>query len=582
MRLNHLQCTGEKTMRIPALLPAFMLAGVLVWGILSEAAYGAAAEQKSAAGSSMEEINAALEPQVSEDFYRTTYEVFVYSFCDSDGDGTGDLQGLLSRLDYINDGDPATAEDLGCTALWLMPVFPSPTYHKYDTVDYKDIDPEYGTLADMDELLEACHTRNIRVILDLAVNHTSSQHPWFQRAAEYLRSLPEGEEPSPAQCPETEYYHFSREGGDGFAQLPGSAWFYEARFWSEMPDLNLDCPAVRQELADVLRFWLERGVDGFRLDAVPYYYTDSREASVAFTGWLTETAKAIRPDAYLVAEAWTDQDSYAAFYRSGIDSMFDFAFANREGIIARVAEGSLDVSAWAEAMEAEESLYASLNPAYINAPFYTNHDMGRGAGYYNDKPLKRGEKRTAGAGGESASRTKLAEALNLLMTGNAFLYYGEELGMRGSGKDENKRAPMYWSEDPEAAGVCAGPPDMDEIEMKFGSWETQRQDPWSVYSYVRQAVRIRESLPVLARGKTRVLPSLSEGTSCGFLRSGDDLETVLVLVNAGTEETVLELPEEASAYRNLRAALLSADGEIRREENTVTLPAFGIAFFTAE
>ena len=181
-----------------------------------------------------------------ENFCRTTYEVFVYSFCDSDGDGIGDLPGLLSKLDYINDGDPTGGEDRGMTGLWLMPVFPSNTYHKYDVTDFVGIDPSYGTLEDMDALIAACHERGMTVILDLAVNHTSTAHPWFQEAARYLRSLPSGQAAVKEECPYVWYYQFAREQYEGYVPLPDSEWYYEARFWSEMPDLNLTTPEVRQ------------------------------------------------------------------------------------------------------------------------------------------------------------------------------------------------------------------------------------------------------------------------------------------------------------------------------------------------
>ena len=540
-------------------LPALLSAVLLFPGMPAAAGSAYPADEPAAVE---RDISAELVPQCIDDFYRTTYEVFVWSFCDSDGDGTGDLPGLISRLDYINDGDPATAEDLGCTALWLMPVFPSPTYHKYDVTDFREIDPVYGTAEDLDALLEACHERGMRVILDLPVNHTSSQHPWFRTAADYIRSLPEGAEPSAEECPEVDYYLFSRTFSDGYAQLPGTDWYYEARFWSEMPDLNLDSLSVREELKDTVNYWLDRGVDGFRLDAVTSYYTRDRQACIDFTGWLTETVKENHPEAYLVAEAWAAQNSYAKFYKSGIDSVFDFAFADREGWIARTAEGLKSPADWAEAMAQEEELYASLNPAYVNAPFYTNHDMARSAGYYP---------------GDDGSRTKLAEAMNLLMTGNVFVYYGEELGMKGSGKDENKRAPMAWSADPRAEGMCAGPPEMEEQELPWGSWEEQKDDPGSVYAYIRQAIRLRESIPSIARGKTRVLPELSGEHTCGFLRESAEWGDVLILVNAGEDEAALALTGEAAAYTEPAAVLLAKDGEIRIDGERISLPGFGIA-----
>ena len=544
---------------------------------------------------STENTQAQISSLTRDDFCRTTYEVFVYSFCDSDGDGIGDLPGLISKLDYINDGDPAGGEDLGMTGLWLMPVFPSNTYHKYDATDFVGIDPSYGTLEDMDALIAECHERGMTVILDLAVNHTSTAHPWFQEAAGYLRSLPPGRDAVKEECPYVWYYQFAREQYDGYVPLPDSEWYYEARFWSEMPDLNLTTGEVRQELKNVIDFWLDRGVDGFRLDAVTSYYTDNPEASIEFTRWLTRTAKEKNPSAYIVGEAWADQNTYAQFYRSGIDSLFDFAFAGRDGIIARTVNGAGDLRYFAEAMAQEEGLYASLNPSYVNAPFYSNHDMDRGVEYY--------------AGG-NAAKIKIAEALNLLMPGNAFIYYGEELGMKGAGRDENRRAPMHWSDDPHAAGMCAGPAGMDEIWMEHGSLEKQASDPDSIFSYVREAVRIRESLPAIARGKTVLIPELEEDRFVGFLRTGaaeqemadadgagdadgaedignagdagtgntGDTGDVLILINTGDTAVTRRLPDSVAEYTNLCAALYTGDRNSLINDREITVPAGGILF----
>ena len=153
--------------------------------------------------------------QTTDDNYRTFYEIFVYSFCDSDNDGIGDLKGIQSKLDYL--------EELGVSGIWLMPIHPSTTYHKYNVSDYYSIDPAYGTMQDFEELLAACKERNIRIILDLVVNHTGSQHPWFQEATDYLRSLPKDKEPDTAACKYLDYYHFSQESaGSGRRPVEGT------------------------------------------------------------------------------------------------------------------------------------------------------------------------------------------------------------------------------------------------------------------------------------------------------------------------------------------------------------------------
>ena len=547
---------------LAAAILALLVAYLRVTGYLPESTQGAVNEDQTAAGNEQEH-NSTL---TRNEFCRTTYEVFVYSFCDSDRDGIGDLPGLLSKLDYINDGDPTGGEDLGMTGLWLMPVFPSNTYHKYDVTDFVGIDPSYGTLEDMDALIAACHERGMTVILDLAVNHTSTAHPWFQEAARYLRSLPSGQAAVKEECPYVWYYQFAREQYEGYVPLPDSEWYYEARFWSEMPDLNLTTPEVRKELKDVIDFWLDRGVDGFRLDAVTSYFTDNREAGIEFTQWLTQTAKERNPSAYIVGEAWADQYTYAQFYKSGIDSLFDFAFAGRDGLISRVVNRTTGLRSFAEGMAQEEELYASMNPSYVNAPFYSNHDMDRGAEYYTEN---------------DGAKVKTAEALNLLMTGNAFIYYGEELGMRGAGRDENKRAPMYWSDDPNAPGMCKGPSGMDEIRMEYGSLEKQIGDPNSIFNYIREAVKIRESLPVIARGRTVRIPELEEDRFCGFLRTDSanrGAGDVLVLINTGDTAVTRRLPDSVADYRNMCAALYTGARNAQISNGEITIPAGGILF----
>ena len=504
--------------------------------------------------------------QIPDDNYRTYYELFVYSFYDSDGDGIGDLQGVLEKLDYLNDGDDTTDTDLGVTGIWLMPVMPSTTYHKYDTTDYENIDPQYGTLETFQNLLAACHDRGIRVILDLAMNHSSSSHPWFLQATEYLKNLPEGAEPDVTECPYVDYYHFSREAQSGYAQVTGTDWYYEARFWDGMPDLNLQNEAVRREFEQIADFWLDMGVDGFRLDAVKEYVTGSTEDNVEILSWFADYVHSKDPENYLVCECWTDQNTYAKYYASGVDSMFDFAFADKSGIIANVMNGKASAASYAKNLEAEQAMYVQYNPNYINAPFYTNHDMGRSAGYY--------------AGENSEAQTKMGNALNLLMNGNVFLYYGEELGMKGSGKDENKRAPMYWSRDTGTEGMCRGPADMEAFQMKFDSLEEQQEDPDSIYNYVKQAIRIRNQNPAIARGMTTFLEQYS-GEQCFALTRSYEDSSLLLLGNTSAEVVSVDLKDLTVGQTPAEDLVLLGElytGEecAERTGTAITLPAYSI------
>ena len=504
---------------------------------------------------------------------RTTYEIFVYSFCDSDSDGTGDLGGVRNKLDYI--------QDLGFDQIWLMPVCPSPTYHKYDVTDYMAIDPAYGTLEDFEALISDCHERGIRVITDLVLNHTSSQHPWFLEAAEYLKSLPDGAAADASACPTLDYYHFTQTPESGYAQIPDTSWYYEARFWEGMPDLNLDSEAVRDEIRKILSFWLEEGVDGFRLDAVTYYYTGNDEQNIRFLNWVKDTADESAADLadaggsfspYIVCEAWIDQSLYAAYYASDVDSMFDFAYAGAEGLLAKTVKGQVSAQKFTDSLKAEQELFASFSDSYVNAPFYTNHDLDRSAGYYAY---------------DDGSRTKFALGLNLMMSGNAFLYYGDEIGMKGSGKDENKRAPMMWvpedTENPSAAGMCTGPEGMDSIKQKFPSAAEQENDPLSVLNYTKQAIAVRNKYNVIRDGIVIPIPELESDTVGAYRKvpgspeSGPDQESVEILFNTSEETQTVDLSSLSDPFLTLADCLCVSAEPVLLDEGQLTLPPFSVA-----
>ena len=512
------------------------------------------------------------EPEIIDDKYRTYYEVFLYSFADSNGDGIGDIRGLIDKLDYINDGDDTTDTDLGCNGIWLMPIMPSTTYHKYDVTDYEDIDAEYGDLDDFKELVAECHKRGIRLIIDLVMNHTSSKHPWFEAACDYIEGLG-GAEPSEAECPYFGYYNFTREPkGDVYYEVGDTGWYYEAQFWSEMPDLNLENQAVRDEFDGITSFWMDLGVDGFRLDAAGEYETGQTTKNIEILSWFHSMVEEKNADAYIVAEVWQDLDTYAKYYGSGIDSCFDFAFANADGIIADSLKktAGYNASSYGNAAANVQKKLAAYNADYIDAPFYTNHDMARSAGYYS--------------GDYSENMTKISGAMNLFMSGNAFLYYGEELGMKGSGKDENKRAPMYWSDAGDgktAEGMCRGPEGMDAIKMKYGSLAEQKDDPDSVYNFYRAVIKLRNAYPEIARGQVAFLKDLSDENVCVLKKTWNDRELVIAFNLSEQAETVdlsdVTLNGREGAKMSLGGALATTDEEIGFSGGTLSLPAYSVA-----
>lgn len=555
--------------RIPAWAAAALSACLLLGGCASAAPKQGGTqkaalatentEPKETAASAYEQMEAVNvhESQAANDNYRNYYEIFPYSYADSDGDGIGDLQGIIDRLDYI--------EELGINGIWLTPICPSTTYHKYDVINYCEIDSQFGTMEDFDRLMEECNARGIDVILDLVVNHSSSQHEWFREAAEYIGTLGADETPDPAVCPYVDYYNFTREYAGGFTQLEGTDWYYESRFWSGMPDLNLDSEAVRQEIDGIVRFWLDKGVAGFRLDATTSYYTGDDAKNIAFMEWLTGCVKEKKPDAYLVGECWANNQIYTAYYASGMDSFFNFDFADQGGNINKVLTGG-SARAFGENIVAVDSAIAAKNPAYINAAFTSNHDTGRSAGFY--------------AGDNAAAQIKMAQALAMMMGGNYFLYYGDEIGMKGSGDDENKRCPMQWG------GADTGMCDSlatKEIDMIYGSVEEQQADGNSILRFVQEGLALRSAFPEIARGENSVVEALSDEDVL-VLQKDYEGSQLLIVMNLSESGRTVDLSQISLNGKNAGEAeavgmLITGENAVSYDGGSVTMPAFSIELF---
>ena len=488
-----------------------------------------------------------------DDNYRTYYEVFVYSFCDSNGDGIGDIPGLVSKLDYL--------QNLGIRGLWLMPIHPSSSYHKYNVEDYYAIDPAYGTIEDFETLIAECEKRDIHVIIDLVLNHTASEHPWFKEAVSYLQNLPAGAEPNVEECKYLDYYFFSKEAGAGARPVEGTEWFYEGMFDFTMPDVNFASEELWEEYRQIMEFWIGKGVAGFRLDAAKEFYSGNAAKNIEVLNRIQQTATAIKPDCYLVAEVWENFGQISEYYKSGITSIFNFAFGNVDGKITNVIRAAGNpgtVATYATALEKADKAYLASNPDYIDAPFLSNHDVGRIAGFANRDPLK----------------IKMAGAMNVLMSGSCFIYYGEELGMPGSGNDPSKRAPMLWNE-ARNNGTTNPPPECElPAEYPLGSLEIQEKDDLSVYNYYRQAIALRNALPVISHGRTTCETALNIGCVSAQRKTWNE-EACIILMNINPEAATADL----SAYADWTlAATLSADGNpITLDGTTLNLSAYGIA-----
>ena len=456
--------------------------------------------------------SSAKEAGPVDDACRNYYEIYVGSFFDTDNDGIGDLNGVTAKLDYI--------KDMGFNGIWLMPVTKGTSYHKYDVEDYYDVDPQFGNLDDMKKLVSEAHARGIDIIIDLVVNHSSSSHPWFKAACEYLVShgQPGG--------PYGEYYNFSQTQKQGYQRVPGSAWYYECQFTGTMPDLNLDSPALRSEVESIMRFWLsDVDVDGFRLDAVTSFYTNSTQKSIEFLSFLNTTAKAIKSDCYIVGEAWLGNNTAVReYYASGIDSFFCFPLAMGTG---RVADVLKDIRSTPGKTLGE--LMTELDQVYdtgILAPFLSNHDTARIASF---------------TGRSQTDKIKMSQGILSLMSGSLFVYYGEEIGMisTSDGADTYKRIAMKWSDKSVYEGWCYTTPQgipVTKDNYYYPGVETQEADPSSILNYYKASLALRNANPEIARGEIRILDQYysQSGYVCVMQRTWNG-KTVTIAVNLDRE-----------------------------------------------
>lgn len=486
----------------------------------------------------------------AEEWWRTgvVYQIYPRSFMDVNGDGVGDLKGILSKLDYLNDG---TEKSLGVDALWLTPIYPSPNKDfGYDVSDYRSIDPLYGDLGDFKVLLREAHDRNIRIIMDLVINHTSHLHPWFIEACKSRDN------------PHHDWYlwHEGKRGkppNNWFAAFDRRAWwwveavrkFYLSTWCRYQPEVNWRCPELKQAMFDVMRYWLDLGVDGYRIDVVNWFIKDDRfrsnpcglklrpldyqkhiyDRNRPETHGICREIREILdayPDRFAVGEVYTNSAREAASYCGNGDELhlaFNFAFLFQKwgaSNFLRVIEE------WDRLLEGK------------GWPNYTlsNHDLpGRHYTRY-----ARGE--------ETGKRARVAAAMLLTLRGTPFVYYGEEIGMSNrkiprrqiqdplgkkywpvlKGRDP-ARTPMQWNASPRAGFSTAEPWLPVHPNHTVVNVENQAGDPGSLLSFYRKLIWLRKKTPALCRGDYRSLVS-PPTDHLAYVRScGDHL--VLVLLN---------------------------------------------------
>ncbi|TRZ40120.1 alpha-amylase [Niallia circulans] len=472
------------------------------------------------------------------------YEIYVKSFYDSDGNGHGDLKGVIMKLDYLNDGNRNTNKDLQVNGLWLMPINTSPSYHKYDVTDYYSIDPEYGTLEDFHELTLEAHKRDVRVIIDLVINHTSSEHPWFIEASRDVTSK----------------YHYYYVWSDEHTDLsetgswgqqvwyknPNGAGYYYGTFWSGMPDLNFTNPHVREELIKIGQYWLKQGADGFRLDAAMHIYkgqtTDGALNNLKWWEQFRAAMLEVKTDVHLVGEVWDVPEVVAPYYKS-LDSAFNFDLASK---IVHSVKSGIDEGIAAAAIATDE-LYRTYNPNKIDATFLTNHDQIRVMSEFKG----------------DIQKGKSAASILLTLPGNPYLYYGEEIGMIGEKPDELIREPFRWYEG-DGEGQTSWQTPVYNIGNNGISVEVQDNNENSLLNHYRKMIRIRQQYVELGKGNIESI-EVNNAKVVAYNRTYKK-SSIQIFHNIANETVVVKTPL-------IGKVIFASEQGVKNTKSSLTIPA---------
>lgn len=447
------------------------------------------------------------------------YEIFVHSFNDSDGNGVGDFQGLIDKLDYLNDGDPTTTDDLGITGIWLMPIHEAGSYHGYDVIDYQSVRSIYGGESAFRSFLDEAHKRGIKVIIDFVINHNSSQSEWFQNA----QTGPNAEFRN--------FYRWSDNNPNYSGPWGQKVWhqkngdYYYGLFWEGMPDLNYDEPRVKEEIFKAADFWLDDiGVDGFRLDAVKFIVEENRkledtQGTFLFWNEFTNHIKNTKPDAFSVGEAWTNTETIINYVKNDrIDYCFEFDLAGN--ILYSVNDGVAD-----NLYRQMEKIY-TLYPHLQYGTFLANHDQNRIMNTFNN----------------DESKVKLASAIQLTLPGIPYIYYGEEIGMSGAKPDEDIRRPMQWNDSRNAGFTTGVPWRSAQSNYPNNNVEKEQGDSFSLLNHYKKLIHLRNRETALQLGRYEPVYS-NKNKVFAFVRSyeGDHILVVHNTQNIPVRDIEIDL-----------------------------------------
>ena len=483
------------------------------------------------------------------------YEIFTGSFADGNGDGQGDLIGIKDKVPYL--------EALGIRRVWLTPFYPTNSYHGYDVSDYYGVRQEYGTLEDFDALVDALHEAGIEIIIDLVLNHSSSTNPWFLQSAEDYRDGNEGEDSK------KDWYVWSENSGNGFAYNATAGAYYEANFDVSMPEFNCDNPEVREEFSNIARFWLEdHDVDGFRLDAAIYYYYGSAPRNVEFLTWFKGVCEGIKPECYVIGEAWvTGQSTISTYQASGLN-FFNFPTSEMKGngpAGALNSTGQLSYLPDVVVDAVERSQKAS--PETCLSFFVANHDTDRSNGYFAAK----------GAETQGCLKKMLA-SLYLLTPGTPWMYYGEEIDMWGSkgghGNDVPRRLAMVWGRGHQRAENPEGYDD-SSTQVTKGAYD-QLAEPYSLLNHYRMVISLRNSHPeaFAMSSKWSVLPL---GLYCPAFEIEAEGKDYYLIHNVKEETSDVTLPGPSSIAAEIQTSRQGAS----LSGTSLSIPAYSTVLLEA-
>ena len=510
------------------------------------------------------------------------YQIWPRSFYDTNGDGHGDFNGMTAKLPYL--------QELGVTALWLTPMFEAPSYHGYDFTEFYQVESDYGSMAEFEAFINDANAKGMKVILDLVINHISSEHDWFKRSAA-------------GEAPYKDYFIWRDTmpaAGSGWGHAwsdndqPEAVWHYNAQrnayyyaaFGASQPDLNLHHPDVVAEMKKMAKFWLDKGVAGFRLDAVRFAMEDGPQGqadtddTIAYWQDFNQYVKSVNPEAYLVGEAWVDIPVAARYYGEGkgLDQGFDFEVGyNILGLLKPNASGEAQFGTMnSNANKVIDAAILSRNvqqrvnsvaPLSFFAPFLTNHD----------------QERIAYQLAEHDAKAKLAAAMLFSSPGTPYIYYGEEIGLTqgGTGHDVYKRAPMLWDNSTQAGFSQSATSWVEQLELfgaNFPNWypeflskqlqaedrsvAAQQAQPDSIWQLYKLLIAQKKQRPELGTAGSYDVKQLDNGV-VKISRELNGAKTVFVLnlSDAAADISAIEQSGLSASWAfDLRGNSLAAHG----------------------